>query len=118
VRILRMPAVEAKTGLKKSAIYERIANRTFPGPIPLDGQAKGFIEHEIDDWIRAQIAERDAGAANKSFVPRLLQEIAAAEDVAEVAAIVQRHREQIEALPALQREQANELVEDAIRTKS
>jgi prophage regulatory protein len=63
MRILRLPEVQAKTGLKHSAIYERIAEGRFPRPIPLSGKAKGFVEAEIDDWIRARIAERDASAA-------------------------------------------------------
>jgi prophage regulatory protein len=60
MRILRLPEVEAKTGLKHTSIYERISAGTFPRPIPLGRQARGFIEAEIDDWIRNQIAKRDA----------------------------------------------------------
>jgi prophage regulatory protein len=60
MRILRLPAVEAKTGLKHTAIYERISKGTFPRPIPLGRQARGFIESEVDDWIKRQIAKRDA----------------------------------------------------------
>jgi prophage regulatory protein len=63
MRILRLPDVQAKTGLKHSAIYERIGNGSFPRPIPLHGNAKGFLESEIDDWIRQRIAERDGAAA-------------------------------------------------------
>lgn len=63
MRILRLPDVQAKTGLKHSAIYERIGNGSFPRPIPLDGKAKGFLESEIDDWIRKRVAERDGAAA-------------------------------------------------------
>jgi prophage regulatory protein len=61
MRILRLAQVEAKTGLKHSAIYERIADGNFPKPIPLGKQARGFLESEVDDWIRAQIAKRDTG---------------------------------------------------------
>jgi prophage regulatory protein len=60
VRILRLPQVEAKVGLKHTAIYEKIAEGSFPKPIPLGPQARGFVETEIDDWICAQIAKRDA----------------------------------------------------------
>jgi prophage regulatory protein len=63
MRILRLAQVEAKTGLKHSAIYERIAEGNFPKPIPLGPQARGFLETEVDDWIRAQIAKRDTGTA-------------------------------------------------------
>jgi prophage regulatory protein len=60
MRILRLPQVEAKVGLRHTAIYERIAEGNFPKPIPLGRQARGFVEAEVDDWIRAQIAKRDA----------------------------------------------------------
>jgi len=63
MRILRLPQVEVKTGLKHSAIYERIAEGNFPKPIPLGRQARGFLESEIDDWIRAQAAKRDTSDA-------------------------------------------------------
>jgi prophage regulatory protein len=60
MRILRLPQVEAKTGLKHTAIYQRIAEGSFPRPIPLGRQARGFVESEVDDWIKCQIAKRDS----------------------------------------------------------
>jgi prophage regulatory protein len=57
--ILRRPAVEKVTGLRRSAIYERIAKGIFPKPIPLDGRAVGWLESEVLDWQRARIAQRD-----------------------------------------------------------
>jgi prophage regulatory protein len=59
MRVLRIQDVQTKTGLKHTAIYKRIAEGTFPKPIPLGPQARGFIESEIDTWITRQIAERD-----------------------------------------------------------
>jgi hypothetical protein len=53
-------------------------------------------------------------AVAPAFLPRLLEEIATAEDLVEARAVVRQYREQLDALPALQREQANELIEDAI----
>lgn len=63
MRILRLAEVQVKTGLKHTAIYERIAKGTFPRPIPLGTKARGFVESEIDDWIVQQIAQRDGRAA-------------------------------------------------------
>jgi prophage regulatory protein len=63
-RILRLEEVTARTGLKRSAIYTRVAAGTFPKPFPIDtrkdGRASviGFAESEIDGWIRAKIAAR------------------------------------------------------------
>jgi prophage regulatory protein len=60
MKILRRPAVEDRTGLKHTAIYDAIAEGTFPRPVPLGPQAVGWPEHEVDDWIRGQIAKRDS----------------------------------------------------------
>jgi prophage regulatory protein len=58
-RIIRLPAVEIKTGLKHSAIYQKMAEGDFPRPVPLGPKAVGWIEAEIDAWIDDRIAERD-----------------------------------------------------------
>ena len=58
-RIIRLPAVEIKTGLKHSAIYQKMAEGDFPRPVPLGPKAVGWIEAEVDAWIDDRIAERD-----------------------------------------------------------
>lgn len=52
-RILRLPAVIERVGLKKTAIYEQIDAGHFPKPIPLtvDGRAVGWRESQISRWI-------------------------------------------------------------------
>jgi prophage regulatory protein len=57
-RIMRLPEVEAVTGKKRSAIYEGIAKRTFPAPVPLGPRAVGWLEDEIADWVDECIASR------------------------------------------------------------
>ena len=63
MRVLRLPQVEAKTGLKHSAIYKRSNEGTFPRQFPLDGKAMGWLESEIEQWIEQQVAKRDGKAA-------------------------------------------------------
>jgi prophage regulatory protein len=58
-RILRLKAAEDKSGLKRSAIYQKIAEGTFPRPIPLGEKAVGWLESEIDGWIAERTAERE-----------------------------------------------------------
>jgi prophage regulatory protein len=58
-RLLRLPDVETKTGLKHSAIYQRITEGDFPRQVPLGPKAVGWLEHEIDKWIDDRAAERD-----------------------------------------------------------
>jgi len=60
--VLRRKAVQARTGLGRSSIYARQDPRspqydpTFPHPIDLGGgRAVGWLEHEIDNWIRSRI---------------------------------------------------------------
>jgi prophage regulatory protein len=59
-RIIRLPVVEEKTGLKHSSIYEKIARGEFPSQVVLGQKAVGWVEAEVDAWIDARIFERDA----------------------------------------------------------
>lgn len=53
--VLRRRQVEARTGLARSTIYERIKAGTFPAPVSLGAKAVGWVESEISDWLAAQI---------------------------------------------------------------
>ena len=61
VRILRPSQVCARTGLSKSTIYELVAKGRFPGPIRISGRATGWIEAEVDAWLRRGAAESHGG---------------------------------------------------------
>ena len=56
-RFVRLPEVVARTGLSRSTIYVRLAEGCFPQPVPLGARAVGWIESEVDNWIRERIAE-------------------------------------------------------------
>ena len=58
-RILRLREVEARCGLKRSSIYQAIAEGTFPKSVPITARAVGWIDSEIENWISTRIAERD-----------------------------------------------------------
>lgn len=61
VRFLRLPEVLARTGLSRSTIYVRLDLGRFPRPVSLGGRAVGWIESEVEEWIRQRIAaSRDA----------------------------------------------------------
>ena len=56
VNILRLPQVQARTGLSRTAIYNRMKLGTFPKSIALgNSRAKGWIEPEIDAVIEEDI---------------------------------------------------------------
>ena len=58
VRFVRLPEVMARTGLSRSTIYVMVAAGRFPKPVPLGARAVGWIESELDEWIRDRIAKR------------------------------------------------------------
>ena len=53
--ILRLPEVKKTTGLSRSTIYARISHGTFPKPVNLGGRAVGWVEAEIEEWLRQRI---------------------------------------------------------------
>ena len=53
--ILRLPLVKGRTGLSRSSIYLRIANKEFPAPISLGGRAVGWLEEDINNWLEQKI---------------------------------------------------------------
>lgn len=56
-RFLRLSAVIEQTSLKKTAIYDRIAEGTFPKQVSLGGKAVAWLAHEIDEWCQARVIE-------------------------------------------------------------
>jgi prophage regulatory protein len=57
-QILRLPQVKNQTGLSRSSIYQRIAENKFPRQIDLGGgRAVGWLESDIQNWIRQRLAE-------------------------------------------------------------
>lgn len=60
-RVLRLPDVIARVGLKRASIYLHIGKGTFPKPIALGPRAVGWLEHEIDEWLAARVQMRGGG---------------------------------------------------------
>ena len=59
--LIRRPEVKQRTGLSRSTIYARIAERTFPEQIPRAGRVVGWLDSEIEQWIADQIDTRNGG---------------------------------------------------------
>jgi prophage regulatory protein len=57
--LLRLPQVEARTGLKKSAIYAgmKASPPTFPQCIKLGPRAAAWSSSSIDTWIADRIRQ-------------------------------------------------------------
>ena len=63
---LRLLEVLARTGLSRSTIYVRLDQGCFPRPVSLGARAVGWIEAEVDEWIRERIEKsRGAGMPSK-----------------------------------------------------
>jgi prophage regulatory protein len=50
-KILRLPTVLDRVGLKRSSVYQMMANGTFPKPIKLGARAVGWPSNSVDTWI-------------------------------------------------------------------
>lgn len=73
--ILRLPAVQAATGLSRSLIYLRVSQGLWPKPVRLGPRAIGWPEDEVaamnaariagktDDEIRRLVAKLEAARA-------------------------------------------------------
>lgn len=59
IKVLRRTEVEAKLGLSRSTIYELLnSDSDFPRPIKLGRAAVGWIEFEVDAWLKQQMEKR------------------------------------------------------------
>lgn len=60
-KIMRRPEVESITGLSRSSIYAKMENETFPKAIKLSGRSVGWLEHEIQEWLKNRISATRQG---------------------------------------------------------
>src|SRR5258708_38212933 len=56
--ILRLPAVQARTGLSRSTIYLHVADGSFLGAVLFGVGAVGWVELEVEGWISGRVLER------------------------------------------------------------
>jgi prophage regulatory protein len=62
MRILRKPEVSKRVGYSAMHIWRLERDGQFPKRIQLGPMAVGWLESEVNDWIKERIAERDAEA--------------------------------------------------------
>jgi prophage regulatory protein len=56
-RILRLPEVIRRVGLKRSSIYNRMKDGTFPKSSSLGGNSVGWLESDIIAWMQKQFSK-------------------------------------------------------------
>ena len=57
---LRLPQVELRVGLRRSAIYQAMKENRFPKPVKLGLRAVAWTLSDISAWQQEQIANRDS----------------------------------------------------------
>lgn len=60
LRLISMNEVSRRVNFSKVHVYRLMKRGQFPRPIKVGAHRIAFIEAEVDDFIRAKIAERDA----------------------------------------------------------
>jgi prophage regulatory protein len=61
MRFLRFPEVRQRVGLSRSTVWRLTTTGRFPRPYHLSAKAVGWLEPEIDAWIRERAARIGAG---------------------------------------------------------
>lgn len=62
LKIIRIKQLVERVGISRSNIYDRLSPRSprydmaFPRPIKIGVSAVGWLEFEVDEWIRERIA--------------------------------------------------------------
>ena len=62
IHVLRLPQVCKMTGLCRSSIYQMEAERRFPSRIKIGARSVGWIESEVQAWLRASRARPAEGS--------------------------------------------------------
>jgi len=51
IKLIKLSDVSDQTGLKQSAIYDRISKGTFPKPVKI-GSASRWNINEVQEWVK------------------------------------------------------------------
>jgi prophage regulatory protein len=57
LKLIKRTEVEAITSLKRSSIYAKMSEGTFPKPIKLGSRSVAWIEAEVQEWVENRIQE-------------------------------------------------------------
>lgn len=60
MKVIRLNQVIDSTGLGRSTIYKYITEGKFPAPIKLSERCVGWLESEVQQWIKNRIEVRDS----------------------------------------------------------
>jgi prophage regulatory protein len=70
-QFLRIHEVMSRSGLARSTLYLRISQNKFPRSVPLASPyTVGWLESEVDAWIRAQVLAARHQTTRLSSTPK------------------------------------------------
>lgn len=58
-RILKSKETAERAGFSRRTMYYEISEGRFPRPVQLTPKRVGWLESEIDEWIKAKVDRRD-----------------------------------------------------------
>lgn len=56
-RLIRLPEVMDRVGLRRTAVYDKVKDGDFPRPRSLGPRCSVWVESEIDDWVNRVIED-------------------------------------------------------------
>lgn len=59
-RLIRLPEVMTKTGLKRSQVYRDMKSGDFPQSCKIGPVSVAWLESEIDEWITMKLNYRES----------------------------------------------------------
>ena len=59
-KFIKLPTVMDLTGYRRTSIFDKVAEGSFPAPVKLGPRAVAWVSEEIESWMDARIAERDS----------------------------------------------------------
>ena len=59
MKIIRLRKVLENTGLGRSTLYKLVGEGKFPPSIRLGERTVGWVEEEVENWIKARVNARD-----------------------------------------------------------
>ncbi len=63
MKIIKTKEVIERTSLSRTAINKLRHKGRFPAAVSIDERRIGFVESEVEDWIRERIEQRDRATA-------------------------------------------------------
>jgi predicted DNA-binding transcriptional regulator AlpA len=54
MQVLRIGTLAKKLGVHRSTVYRVIDRPGFPPPVFVLGTTKGWLEHEVEEWLQQQ----------------------------------------------------------------